>query len=151
MITRRTIVTNNPKVRAKYRNVEVFYLEGKTICDVLLTTRDLLENGARLTRAEIPRENKRFLSVSLFYGDPNAPIKRNLTEVSEALEAATKRAERANRAAFPWVEEIADLKQVPFDSAAEYSQREPAPQNGPSSKAQPKTKERKPSGRPEVA
>lgn len=44
----RVLITNNPKVKEKFKNLEIKYLADKTLLDVLIYVRDEVHKGAKM-------------------------------------------------------------------------------------------------------
>ncbi|MDO4546340.1 MAG: hypothetical protein Q4C25_09300 [Bacillota bacterium] len=114
---RKVIVTNNPKVEEKFgERVELIYMEGARAYQVFLKVKEMLEEGARLTRPDIEDTHSYYRTVCLFYGDEHAPTKRNLAEIDRALKATHNLSgyykEPDFLPAFAVAAQTADLKRV---------------------------------------
>jgi len=87
MITKKVVVTNNPKALKKYDgSVDVLFMENGSADNVLRKVKELLMEGARLSNPEIKAPTCGFRTVGLFYGDANAPLERNIKVIEAAID-----------------------------------------------------------------
>ena len=117
MITKKVIVTNNKKAYEKYhKTAEVYYMEGADPHEVFSKVMELLENGARLSDPNIDDVFSYYRTVGLFYGDENAPIKRNLDTLKKALHDTYDIS--AKKPIFSNMAQLADLKRCRMSKKA---------------------------------
>lgn len=87
----RVLITNNPKVKEKFKNMNIIFLDGKSLLDVLIRVRDEVHRGAKLLThplmSSIKPDETPFKSVVIENGDKldfqSLEIISNSIEVTE--------------------------------------------------------------------
>ena len=106
MITRKAIVTNNMRSVKRYegKDVDIIFVGNAGPQKVFERTMKLLEEGGRLSNPKIKDPLRYYRTIGVFFGDPNAPVKRNVDEVDKALKMTEKlRTESAPTGAVPMI------------------------------------------------
>lgn len=121
MITKKSIVTNNKKAYEKYKDsAEVFYLEGAGPYEVFAKVMELVEGGARLSAPVIKDVFSYYRTVGLFYGDENAPIKRNLEALKKVLHDTYHM--QIKKPAFEGMAQLADLRRCKMSAKGNFKE-----------------------------
>lgn len=108
-ITGKIVVTNNMTACDKYSGAaEICLMENAGPYEIFEKAMELIQGGARLVSPEIKSPASYYRTLGLFYGDDEAPIKRNVDELNKAMEAV-KTAKPA-KPAFDNMARLADLK-----------------------------------------
>lgn len=108
MITKKAVITNNDKVCDKYSgNAEVHFMEDASAHEIFAKAMEFVKDGGRLVNHNIGNVKGFYRSVCIFYGDENAPIKRDLDEMTKAI-ADTENVE-TKVPAFKFMAQLADL------------------------------------------